>query len=387
MKLLRALLAALPMVTVLALTAVLLPVWPAQSAPGYRFTQITDKYGGISKMKNNGHILWQRVDYQTWPDPSIKSLQIYKNGGSTPIVSSTIGQAAADFNNHDQAVWQQSYFSPSSVQYYDIYLYSNGQVTQLTFAASDHLDHTGAMINNQGTIIWLETGMDVPRIAGAVSINTPGGIDGSPCLNDRNEIVWSGKESSSDTYLQIFYYHGGTPEKLTVDAFNNKGPLINNRGDIVWAKADPAGYELWLRASGVSRKIGSYVGNRLPLPFVLNDQGQVAWINTTGRVYLYSGGTNTEISTDTYADDTSRPAINYRGQVLYQTSVFSQLALYSPGAGAAIIQNPPGNRHDLQLTDSGLVCWSGGETTAPALFLGTPLGLKQAPVNYLLLGD
>ena len=174
---------------------------------------------------------------------------------------------------------------------------------------------------------------------------------------------------------------------MTGDAFNNKGPLINNRGDIVWAKADPAGYELWLRTGGVSRKIGSYVNNRLPLPFVLNDQGQVAWINTTGRVYLYSGGTNTEISTDTYADDTSRPAINYRGQVLYQTSVFSQLALYSPGAGVVIIQNFPNNRHDLQLTDSGLVLWSGGETTAPALFLGTPPGLNQAPVNYLLLGD
>ena len=163
--------------------------------------------------------------------------------------------------------------------------------------------------------------------------------------------------------------------------------MINNRGDIVWAKADPAGYELWLRTGGVSRKIGSYVNNRLPLPFVLNDQGQVAWINTTGRVYLYSGGTNTEISTDTYADDTSRPAINYRGQVLYQTSVFSQLALYSPGAGAAIIQNSPDNRHDLQLTDSGLVFWSGSGIIDPALFLGTPPGLNQAPVNYLLLGD
>jgi hypothetical protein len=374
------------MLTVLALTAVLLPVWPAQSAPVYRFTQITDKWGGIrSKMNNNGHILWQRQDNQTFPEPSIFSLQIYKNGGSTSIVSAITGQEALDFNNHDQAVWQQPYYLNPSVWYDDIYLYSNGPPTQLTFAASDHLDHYGARINNQGTIIWVETGGGgIWRIAGAVSLSAAV-IDGIPCLNDRNEIVWSGKENSTDPYLQVFYYHGGTPEKITVDDFDKKEPVINNRGDIVWAKANPTGYELWLRSDGEPKKIGSILSDRLT--YALNDQGQVAWINDTGRVYLYSGDTNTLISTDSYADRTVRPAINYRGQVLYQTLISSNLALYSPGAGTAIIQNSIGNRNDLQLTDSGLVFWSVSGIFDRLLFLGTPPGLNPAPVNYLLLGD
>jgi hypothetical protein len=390
MKLLRTLWAVFPWLTVLPLAAVPLPAWPAQSAPVYTFTQITDKWSGINgttKMNNHGHILWQRQDSQTFPDPSILSLQIYKNGGSAPIVSSTtVGQAAVDFNNLDQAVWQQPHYFSPSVSKEDIYLYSNGQVTQLTFAVNDSLYHTGARINNQGTIIWIETGVGVSRIAGAVSINTPGGIDGSPCLNDRNEIVWSGKESPSDTYLQIFYYHGGTPEKLTNDAFENKAPIINNRGDIVWAKSAPTGYELWLRSSGVSQKIGSNVSSWFS--YVLNDQGQVAWINATGRLYLYSGGINTEISTDSYADQTIRPAINYRGQVLYQTYSFSNLALYTPGTGTAMIQATIGNRHDLQLTDSGLVFWSFSGIFDHQLYLGTLPSPHKAPMSFLLLlGD
>jgi hypothetical protein len=391
MKLLRSLWAASPLLTGLALSAVLLQSLPAQSAPIYNFTPITDKWSGINgttKMNNNGHILWQRSDPQTFPDPSIISLQIYKNGNSTSIISSTtVGQAAVDFNNQDQAVWQQPYYFSPSVHKEDIYLYSNGPATQLTFAASDLLDHTAARINNQGTIIWVETGASITgaRIAGAVALNVPGGIDGSPCLNDRNEIVWSGKEKPADTYLQIFYWHGGSPEKLTDDDFEHKAPVINNQGDIVWAKATPSGYELWLRHSGTSQKIGSNVSSWFP--YVLNDQGQVAWINTTGRLYLYSGGTNHEISTDSFADETIRPAINYRGQVLYQTYSLSQLALYTPGTGTAIIQDSMSNRHDLQLTDNGLVFWSSSGIFDHRLYLGSPPGLNQPPITYLLLGD
>jgi hypothetical protein len=61
MKLLRALLAAFPLMTVLALTAVLLPVWPAQSAPGYSFTQITDKWSGINGTTRE--VVWSNLDH------------------------------------------------------------------------------------------------------------------------------------------------------------------------------------------------------------------------------------------------------------------------------------------------------------------------------------
>ena len=374
----------LSVLVILWATALLLPV-PLAAAANYASALISNKMSGQGsgiKLSNQGHLVWEE---EVWPGtlPSF-SLWLYRGGTKTAIpCNSTLGHANLAMNDQDQVVWTQEYSFSPSVHYPDVYCYSNGSTARITDAATDHIPHYSPLINNLGTIVWWEwLGSNGGRVAlrknGGLSYAAIGGISGIPQINNRDEVVWSGKQGAGN--LQIYYWHGGTPASITSDAYDHLQPVINNNGDIVYTKNVGSTYELYLFSGGVHTKIGSGVSTRLL--YLLNDQGQVAWVTDIGILHIYSGGKDAIIGG---ADYTQLPGLNNQGQVAYQ-DYYGHLRLYDQRNGSDTELLSISKRYALQINDPGQIAWWESELYPHLLYLARPLG-NPYPINLLLLGD
>lgn len=371
------------LLALLALTPVILPVPPTESAAPYNFTLISDKMTGQTsgiKLSNQGHLVWEE---EVWEGTLQSfSLWLYRGGTKTAIPCDNTHHNNLDMNDHDQVVWTQQYYINPSLNYSDVYAYSGGSTVKLTNAAVDHINHYSPRINNLGTIVWWEwlgSQARVVRKNGGISYSgNIDGINGIPQISDRDEVVWSGKQVTGN--WQIYYWHSGTPDIITSDAYDHLHPLINNKGDIVYAKNVGSAYDLYLFSGGVHNKIGSGVSTRLL--YILNDQGQVAWVTEIGKLYLYSGGGNTFIGD---ADYTSIPGLNNKGQVAYQ-DYYGHLRLYDQRNGTNTELLSITKRKAVQINDPGQIAWWQSELSPRLLYLATPMG-NPSPINFLLLGN
>lgn len=366
--------------------SLLLPISGA-AATKYSVTLISDQMsvlGAGIKLNRFGHLVWEEEVYPNF------SLWLYRGGIKTAIpCDATLNHGFLDMNNYDQVVWTQEWSFSPSVHYSDVYCYSGGSSGKITDASFDHINHYAPRINNLGTIIWYEW----LGASGQVALrNSVGGISyaaafvdgehGTPRINDRDEVVWSGNEGTGN--LQIYYWHGGTPVALTSDANYNKRPEINNRGDIVYAKtsaSSPSGYDLYLYSGNAHTHtpIGSGVDSYLL--YSLNDQGQVAWVAYPGFLYLYSGGSNTLIG---QADWTQAPGLNNLGQVAYQgPSTYLRLYDQRNGSNFPVIS---GGGKSVQINDASQIAWfkATGDLIHNSVYLANPAA-NPAAVDLLLL--
>jgi hypothetical protein len=373
---------------ILGATLLLLPV-SRPAAANYSTAMIWEYNGnssGFIQMNNYGYMLIR----EDWGN----SLSLWRGGAKNAIPGTDDSSGSFDLNDVNQVVWRQYYVLSPSIHYDDVYLYSGGATAKLTNAEVDHINHSGPRINNQGTIIWNEWLGDHFRM---VRRSAEGGLSysdnfytlGSPKINDRDEVVWSGTLTSVDPYAQIFYWHGATLETITSDAASNVQPLINNRGDIVYAKFIATdSYDLYLYngSSHTHTKIGSSASDNLL--YQLNDQGQVSWISNNGRLYLYSGASNTFIApTDYYNGYRQLGYLNNHGQVVYQSSD-CKLKLYDHRYGTTTtLVNTWVLRGLTPINDPGQVVWVQSATYPNKyLYLANPIS-STPPVNLLLLND
>lgn len=369
---------------ILGATLLLLPASRAAAAR-YSTAMIWEYDGtnaGFIQMNNYGYMLIREDG---------NSLSLWRGEAKTVIPGTDDSMTSFDLNDNNQVVWSQHYVYSPSIHYDDVYLFSGGATTKLTNAEGDHIDHSGPRINNQGTIIWSESGAGVyPRV---VRRSAGGGLSyadnfdalyGTCQINDRDEAVWCGFQTSVSPYKQIFYWHGATLEKITNDAAPNVDPKINNRGDIVYAKVvDANTYDLYLYSgsSHTHTKIGSSVAENL---YQLNDQGQVAWTNTSNQLYLYSGGSNIFIA----LIKEGQSFLNNRSQVVYQYGDY-KLKLYDHRNGATTtLVNPLVTCYLRSINNYGKIVWT-QKAVYPNyyLYLASPMSITPQSVNLLLLND
>jgi hypothetical protein len=137
------------------------------------------------------------------------------------------------------------------------------------------------------------------------------------------------------------------------------------------------GSELILYSNGAPTTITAQGGNL----FEINNLGLVAWISTTSRLNVYSGGVNTEVD----LVDQIAFGFNNRGEIAYQ-DYDNFLRRYDPINNVIEpVKSDPAIYGNLQINARGQILWIYA-TVYPALaYLANPNGGRIVPPLELLL--
>jgi len=374
----------LPIQTLVLALSLFSWVAAAESA-NYTFTRISNQKSitwDMTRLNNQGHVLWEESTGGQW------KLWLYRGGANTLLGSSSIGSiySTAALNDRDQAVWVQT-------DHDNIYLFSAGQTVRLTDSQTDGWNRAYPQINKFGHLTWMEWNQSdasncrVALSTGGPPIHLGNGkyIPGPPRLNNQGQVVWLQDDGSNPDFpiYQVSFYDGVATTQLTSGTRQRYRARINDLGDVVWcqASADLSFIELILRRGGQTQPITQSMGNNYI--YLLNNQGQVAWVSNTARLNLYSGGVNQEID---ICDFTREPGFNDQGQIAYN-SYYDELWFYNHSSGAKVqLDGNRRYRYDIQLNNHGQIVWWETFGSPASVYLATPQKIP-ASVNLLLLGN
>lgn len=367
-----------------------------QISPGkaavYQVTKITDDDYQNFDLNHQGHLVWGgkfNVTYKAW---------LYRNGANELIYSGDELVNYLRFNNindSDQVVWD----SVSSTNIGDIYLYSGGGVSQLTDHEIDHVAHANPQINNPGDITWQEWGKDGARVVlrkgGVMHYSSPYcySVTSPPWLNNLGQMVWAQIPKQFDK-AQIFFYDGVTTHQLTSSTDgDNIDPIINDRGDIIWAHQNPANksHDLQHYRAGTYTTITPWLYYVNNYSYALNNLGEIVWMADGPLVgpnlHVYYDGANHLIDNNKVVNYIC-PAINNQGLVAYAAQ--SQgLVLTNYRTGLSTVIKTTDGPFVIKLNDRGQVAWRGGLNLDYCnLYLASPTSSTTTIINLnLLLGD
>jgi hypothetical protein len=227
-----------------------------------------------------------------------------------------------------------------------IFLYSNGQNTQITANIYNvNMFIESLQINNQGQIAWDQ-----------YDYNPDG-----PGLN-----------------VNVYLYDGSTPKQLN----NNQGqygwysqhPCLNNRGEVAWLQSyqpgapDNNAWDVYLyTGAGVTRLTNDLSSQGPPR---LNDNGWVTWHGNRSedgdydtRVYLYTGSLPAPVIAYSAGKGSSNPQINNLGQVAwlrYDSSITPYYNIYVWEVSNTKITNLDATNYDganFILNNNGQILW------------------------------
>ncbi len=274
-------------VKVLAVIAVWPVIAEGQTPPGYRYVRIT-----------NG------PEFEYWPRINNKGDVVFTR--------------RPGFSEHTE----------------DIYLYSKGKLTRLTF--DDDIRDTFPDINDDGVIVWSRgvgpEGPYGPTLE--VMVRTPDGTvtrltddansDHLPRINKLGHVVWSAEMFDYCGSTDVFYYDGASVQQLTTDSEHcngvwNQGAAINDRDQIVFTRydfdADPWVSSIVLYKNDVHQRISPDETFEPQHPSI-NNRGAVVW---TYNAPDMDGGLQAW-ENDVVTDLThwgSSPEIGDRGQIVF----------------------------------------------------------------------
>ena len=240
---------------------------PAQTAPpGYRFVQISEGEGYYRrpKLNNQGQIVYSRAD--DGPDPT-SQIFLYDNGQTTQITfDERVDNRNSDINDDGLIIWNRANgpagsYGPTT----EIMLYQDGVTWQLT---DNDFDEHGARLNNLGHAAWTAS-MPACPVAGIAD---------------------------------IYYYDGDSIQRITDGMSNNQGPKLNDLDQIIWTRHDTRcsgpdlGQAVMLYSQGDIVQI-SPVGADRPYVGSINGRGQVAWVigPCNAGIQIWETGINTQI--------------------------------------------------------------------------------------------
>jgi len=363
-----------------------------QVSPGgaavYNVTKITPQaYVSGFGFNQQGHIAWggPQGPQTAW---------LYRGGVNHLMYSGTELVQDLDMNDYDQVVWD----SVSSTNLGDIFLYSNGTLTQLTHHATDHTAHAYPKINNRGDIAWVERGAPGARVVllkgGTIGFASPytGEIYFKPSLNNLGQMVWSQRQTGAGKKFQVFFYDGVTSHQLTSDADgDNLHPRINDRGDIIWAHKTiaPDRDDLRHYRNGSYQTITTELHYVNAYSYALNNLGEIAWIHAGpyigSNLYVYYDGANHLINNNQVMEDTL-PAVNNQGLVAYVVSG-GYLVLTNYRTGDTWSFHGVLRPGVIKLNEGGQAAWQEAVDLAFCnLWLATPPPMLPSIIN-LLLGE
>lgn len=259
-------------------------VWGAHTGQSYEIFfaddqtvhQLTDdKYTDYDPRINNaGHVVW------------VKQTQgIFLFDGSRVVrLSSGPRDNSPRINELGEVCW---------VGYdgndFEIYYYDGFSVSSLT----DNLtDDKGAMINDNGSIVWSSNDDDIFLYDGTITARITDNTtkDSNPVINNSGEIAFIGDGING---RDVFLYSNNELLQLTDNSLNERSLQINDNGSVVWAGYDGHDYEIFRYDGSTVQLSDNEYNDYAPK---INNNDLVVWDGyTSGRsqIFLADG---TEIS-------------------------------------------------------------------------------------------
>ena len=347
-------------------------------AASYTTTQISNLGGGylglFPKINSKGEVAWAGNYYDS------PGLYLYSNGQVKQLTSNPNIQDF-DINDLGQVVWSGLVQSP--YYGYDIFLYKNGAISQVT---TDGYNNYDPSFNDNGDFVWNSYDGDKARImlctgSGAVSTfwTCPSWSVFNinyvfPVINNLGQVAWANYTSDMDNiYLDGVLVHSSSsfiPSLGYTDGLHS----LNNNGDLVFSASDG----IWLKRNGAPIQQIATTNNRSYRPRI-NDSGLVAYVGDSAAhdtaVYLYNSANGSQKLTD----DGTYPFINNKGQLIWTSN--QGIYLYYQNAASRIVDY--GYSVYPTLNYRGQVAWQ-GEFSGDGIFLSRPPAADLSGLMLLL---
>lgn len=183
------------------------------------------------------------------------------------------------------------------------------KITRLT---SDTLKGSGAMINENGYVVWegIKTGIEdngeIYLYDGVTNIPLTDNDydDKDPIMNENGFVAWLGQINEPSTYssgYQPFLYDGATTIQLS-NSYDANLVLMNNNGDVVWnGCTEPMCDEVFLYNGSATIQLTDNFDYENELQLI--DNGHVAWLGYDGtdyEVFIYDGSTTIQHTDNDY---------------------------------------------------------------------------------------
>ena len=155
--------------------------------------------------------------------------------------------------------------------------------------------------------------------------------DRLPLINADGDVVWSGN-GGSGTDFEVFLYDGSSITQLTDNSYDDTAYGINDNGYVVWYGWDGTDFEIFLYNGSSTDQVtdNSYddIGYGMDvIPHAINSNGYIVWQGCDGgssgsceggdwEIFLYDGSAITQLTDNSYDDD--YPQINENGHVAWQ---------------------------------------------------------------------
>jgi hypothetical protein len=347
------------------------------AAANYTTTQISTLGGAylglFPKINNNGEVAWAGNYYDS------PGLYLYSNGQVKQLTDNPNIQNF-DINDLGQVVWSGLVMSPYG---YNIFLYKNGVTTPITTDGNNNYDPS---FNDYGDFVWNSYDGDKARIklctrTGSVSTiwTCPTASEINilyvfPVINNQGQVAWANYtlDNMDHIYLDGILVHT-SPSFTSTLGYTDPLHSLNNNGDLVFSSSDG----IWLKQSGATAQKIATTDNRSYRPRI-NDSGLVAYVGDsaayTTAVYLYSTATGSQKITD----NGTYPFLNNKGQVIWTNN--QGIFLTYQNATSHIVA------YDYSvyptMNDRGQVAWQ-GEFSGDGIFLSNPV--NSLPGVQLLL--
>jgi hypothetical protein len=266
-------------------------------------TRLTkDAYQGLSPRLNlKGEVIWIHLKKAVIDTQGnfLNKIAHYKNGKVTIIDGSENG-SRPEINDKGAVIWQglgQKKDHKGRFRYINtIMLNESGKTRNLEV---DTVAAKTPDINNQGIIVlsrWVDKADPTEKkvahgYTGVFEIFLQGGDKGkfltdsktyqnnkNPMINDKGMIVWHGQIKGKTA--EIYLYDGKKTKRLTKNKLKDTMPVINNNGEVVWQGRRSGGDEIFYYDGSTVRQItDNFYDDREPW---INDNGVIVWAAMIG---------------------------------------------------------------------------------------------------------
>lgn len=351
------------------------PLFPdAESGFSLQRISINEMYHKLPRINNVGSLVWQAKvgeHFQIFYKP-------FADENPIQLTDSDFDNTDPRLNDQDEIVWMGG-----DDKHSEIYLYSRGEVTQITATA---LANRHPKLNNYGEVVWIGGAADSAGkvenfeafhyAAGVVTQVTDNNkFNVQVRINDAGTMMWRGK---GDTDFDIFTRTAGVTAQVTADAALDVNPQLTNDGNMVWERHDGTDDEIVLKLNQDADPVQITTNDTNDCEPQVNDQGTVVWQGYDGshwQIFMYADGVTTKLSEG--AMNHTGPRLNAAGDIAWMVHDTNGIGIAVYQAATQMIVKISGSyighySQMVDLNDQGQVVWAGSNGKNFDVVLATP---------------
>jgi hypothetical protein len=318
--------------SIILATALLLVTSPAFA--GLKYVQTTVTNNGLADgryaVNDRGQVAWVgRVEGDD-------QIFLFSNGQNTQITANTannIGIESLQINNSGQIAWDQYDYNPDGLGLnVNVYLYDGNSYKQLN--------------DNQGQYGWYSQ---------------------YPCLNNRGEVAWLQGYGGNPNDMDVYLYTGGSVQPLTNNQSKQWPPRINDSGWVTWSGDRSQDWDwdtrVYLYTGTLPAPVIAYAAGKGSSSPQINNLGQVAWLRYDSsstpyyNIYVWDGSNTKITNLDTNNFDGNAFVLNNAGQIAWCWAVQNPKQVYLYNNGVTQLTNEGYDHVNVGLRDNGWLIW------------------------------